>query len=505
MLARVHSSTLWGVDAVLVHIEVQLLSALRRFSIVGLPDGVVREAKERVRCAIENSGFPFPNGEVIVNLAPADLPKAGSAFDLAIASGILVALGLLPHSAIDRRLLLGELALDGTVKPARGALAAACLARELEFGVVASPHSAREARLVNEVPVTAITSLAGLVSGRFEAEAAGEPEAPEVGEGSSLSYGDVAGQFEAKRAMEIAAAGWHNVLMIGPPGSGKSMMARRLESILPAPSAEEQIEVIKIRSADHSVELESRHPVQNVRPFRSPHHTLSTAGLVGGGSHPGPGEVSLAHHGVLFLDELPHIKRDALEALREPLETQQVVISRAKQRVSFPANFLLIAAMNPCPCGKRGGTSGTCTCAPGQVQKYMERISGPILDRIDLQTWVPPVALSEFVRLEPGCTETDPTALMAERVRIARQAQVERGAGRLVANSRLSPAQVRRVCKLSTDSVELLESASKRQQLSARGYTRVLKVARTIADLERRAEISDEHVSEALSFRMSAL
>ena len=518
MLARVHSSALWGVDAVPVLIEVQILSALRRFSIVGLPDGVVREAKERVRCAIENSGHQFPASEVIVSLAPADLPKAGSAFDFAIAAGILAALGFVSKDLLEKNILLGELALDGTIKPVRGALAASCLALEMGFGLLLAEENVDEAKLVEVVEVTGVSSLADLSLER------GSPSREISGLGTSPGHGgavenlkqrksrrspsfekphgrtfsDVVGQHAPKRALEIAAAGCHNVLMMGPPGSGKSMLAERVASILPPFSLSEQIEVLKVHSADLSQDPERRGTLPRERPFRAPHHTVTPIGLIGGGGFPTPGEVSLAHRGVLFLDELPHLRRDALEALREPLETQMVTISRSRQRLNFPADFLFIAAMNPCPCGRRGLGNGLCNCLPTQIARYVEKISGPIMDRIDLQIWVPTVSLLDMAteRID------DPTEMMKERVLRAREIQKARVFGMVRTNSRLGPNEMRKFCELPKGALGLLQEASKKFSLSARAYSRVLKVARTIADLAGSAGIREEHLSEALSYRM---
>lgn len=510
VLARVYSSALWGVDAVPVSIEVQILSSLRRFTIVGLPDGVVREAKERVRCAVENSGFPFPDSEVIVNLAPADLPKAGSSYDFAIGAGILAAMGFLEPKFLAEHLLLGELALDGSLKPVRGALAAACLAGEMGLGIVLAEGNRAEASLVEGIPVRTMESLADIAVAPERAEFPRESDTtsvplprqlvPSFEKSKGKTFADVVGQCAAKRAIEIAAAGCHNLLMVGPPGSGKSMLAERVGSILPSLSLREQIEVLKVHSADSSQDPDARRFPSSVRPFRSPHHSISSVGLIGGGSFPSPGEVSLAHRGVLFLDEFPHLRRDALEALREPLETQTVCISRSRQRLCFPADFLFVAAMNPCPCGKRGMKGGNCRCHPLQVQKYMERISGPILDRIDLQIWVPPASFRE---LSTELIE-DPTATMRERVERARELQKERCGQEGRTNSRLQPNELRKHCKLEEASLVLLERAANKYQLSARAYSRVLRVARTIADLDGTERIREEHLSEALSYRIGA-
>jgi len=508
MVARVSSSTLIGIDAVRIDIETQIISALRRFAIVGLPDGVLREAKDRVRCAIENSGFSFPSGELVVNLSPAGLPKTGSGFDLGIALSVLAAAGYISPRALERILVLGELALDGSIKPVPSVLAAACLTKSLpDYELLIPIESSKELHMFSNLRIRAVSTLAESVL-----HFSGEREVPlmscekavalQAAQRSEAGFGDVVGQYAAKRAMEIVAAGGHNLLMVGPPGSGKSMLAARLPSILPPLSLEEQIEVSKVYAAHAQVgdfaSTRSRSNLISQRPFRAPHHSMSTPGLIGGGPNPAPGEISLAHRGVLFIDEITEVKREALEALRQPLETSRMTISRAKMRVQFPADFVLVAAMNPCPCGRRGSSNGICRCPSAQVTRYLSKLSGPISDRIDLQIWVPPVPVGE---LHEGAQE-DSTHKMRERVQRARKRQYSRLGGARV-NARLRPGELKDYCRLDGESFKLLERASTKFQLSARAFSRILKVARTIADLEDFEEIRPEHIAEVLTYRLS--
>ena len=525
MAARVKCTTLVGIEAYGVDVETQIIGSLRRFSIVGLPDGVLREAKDRVRCAIENSGFEFSHREVVVSLAPASLPKCGSGFDLAIALSILAAEGHIPAAALHNRAFLGELTLDGRVKPVPGEIAAALYAQARGRELVVSDLSAPHAALVPGVKVRGIVSLLQAVlflNSRAEVSVVSAVERSLLtGNTAALGFRDVIGQGAAKRAMEISAAGGHNLLMIGPPGAGKSMLARRMLSIVPPLDESEAIEVTKIYSGV-AVQNRGGTPGEQAgflmleRPFRTPHHTISAAGLIGGGSNPIPGEISLAHKGVLFLDEFVELRRDVLESLREPLENRSVVISRAKMRIRFPADFLLLAAMNPCPCGRHGlqpespgpervpgrarpeGPGHFCECPPQAIRRYLSRLSGPIVDRMDLQVWLPAVPFAELVK---ECGE-DPTPAMRVRVESARSIQAGRykAAGKL--NTHLETEEIKRFCNLSEPSRKLLEAAARKLSLSARGYMRVMRVSRTVADLMGAEVITQEHLAEALSYRM---
>lgn len=507
-VARVRSAALFGVDAQEVSVEAQIAGALRRFAVVGLPDSVLRESKDRVRCAIENSGFSFPHHEVIVNLAPASLPKAGAGFDLPIALSILAADRQLRSELLEQTLIIGELGLDGEIKSVPGALATAALARKLGLrAVLVSPHAAEEAALVSGVEVIAVARLeeavallAGNISSAERIVRRSETATVQI---QSPGFGDVVGQHAVKRALEIVAAGAHNLLMVGPPGSGKSMLAGRLTSILPPLSLSETIEVSKVYSAVAAAGqpgFGKRTRVIRTRPFRAPHHTASSVGLIGGGSMPVPGEISLAHTGVLFLDEFPEFRRDVLEALRQPLEAKRITVSRAKLRLNFPADFILLAAMNPCPCGMRGTGAGRCTCSENEIRRYAGKLSGPVLDRIDLQVFVPPVPVMELQAKLAG----DPTPQMRARVLAARKIQHARYQSDARTNSHIGTRELRDFCALSSEGETLMRRAAERMQLSARGYTRMLRLARTIADLEGVDRIEIPHLTEALSYRMSA-
>jgi magnesium chelatase family protein len=500
MLARVRAAAVLGVQAFPVLVEADLQAGLPTFSTVGLPDEAVRESRDRVRAAIMNSGFAFPAGRVTVNLAPADLRKEGSSFDLAIAVGLLAAQGLARAEAAADLLLIGELSLDGGLKEVRGMLPIALAAREQGArGMVVPPGNAAEAALVREIEVYPAKTLAMVVAflnGEEAIErAAGAGEEEPEGE-ESVALEEVRGQEFARRALEIAAAGGHNLLFVGPPGSGKTLMTRCLPGILPPLSFEEALETTRIHSVAGLVS--AKQPLVRRRPFRAPHHTVSNAGLIGGGSHPRPGEVSLAHNGVLFLDELPEFSRRVLENLRQPLEAGEVTIARAALTLTYPARFMLAAAMNPCPCGYRGDRARACRCIPIEIDRYRGRISGPLLDRIDLHVEVPALEYRELAEAPAG----EGTATVRGRVGAARLRQRERLAGSAAfCNAQMGARETRRWCAPDEGGARLLEGAMRALGLTARGYARVLKVARTIADLAGEERVCATHVAEAVQYR----
>jgi len=504
MLARVRSAAVLGVDAYPVEVEVDLSNGLPSLSTVGLPQSAVKEGRERVHAAIVNAGFEFPLRRITINLAPADRPKAGSGFDLAIALGILVASGQVPPGALAELVVLGEIGLEGDVRPVRGALPVAQCARAngARCLVVPAPN-APEAALVEGLEVRAAASLSevcGFLAGRvaLPLARANVGAALRAAAADSVDFAEVRSQAVAKRALEIAAAGAHNLLMIGPPGAGKTMLARRLPTILPSLSLEEALEATKIHSVAGT--LPEGHPLVAARPFRAPHHTVSDAGMIGGGSWPRPGEVSLSHAGVLFLDELPEFRRNVLEALRQPLEDGVVTLSRAAMSLSFPARFMLAAAMNPCPCGHHGDPVRSCRCEPVAVERYHARVSGPLLDRIDIHLPVPAVPPADF---SAGAPPAEPSTAIRARVEAARCIQQDRFRGRpgVHANAHMGARDVRTFCRLGEPAERLLRQAIAQLGLSARAHTRVLKLARTIADLAAAPEIDPMHVSEAIQYR----
>jgi magnesium chelatase family protein len=502
MLSKVQSASLFGIDAFPVEVEVDIASrGMPHFYIVGLPDASVKESRDRVRAALKNNGYNFPLRPVTINLAPADLKKEGSSFDLPIAVGLTASEGLIGQDTLKGFILTGELSLDGRIKPVKGALSTALLAREQGLKLILPAENAREAAVVHGISVLGAQALPDVIeflrgNGSLKEFSTDIEESMRERTLYDEDFLDVKGQEHAKRALEVTASGGHNALMIGPPGAGKTMLSRRIPAILPPMTFEEALETTRI----HSVAgiLREGKALLATRPFRSPHHTISDVALIGGGQFPRPGEVSLAHNGVLFLDELPEFKRSVLEVLRQPMESGDVTVSRATASITYPARFMLISAMNPCPCGYLGDERHQCTCTPSQIIRYRARVSGPLMDRIDIHIEVPAVPFKDLRAGDSGERSEDIRA----RVVKARERQLKRFHGQgLYSNGQMKARHIKKYCKLSAPAQSLLDAATQRLGLSARAYTRILKLSRTIADMEGTEDIQPQHLSEAIQYR----
>ena len=511
MLVKVFSACVQGLQATTVTIEVNSTRGIR-FILVGLPDNAVKESHERIMAAIENSGYPFPTRAITVNLAPADIRKEGSGFDLPLAIGILATENHVDSRQLERFMMVGELSLDGSIMPVKGALPIAIKAREMGFdGLFVPEQNVREAAVVNNLDVYGVRHINQVV-GHLNGMQILEPtridtRAEFYAQQATFDFdfAEVKGQEQVKRALEIAAAGGHNLVMVGPPGSGKSMLAKRLPGILPPLTLQESLETTQIHSV--AVNLPAGCSLIAHRPFRAPHHTISPVALVGGGQNAQPGEISLAHNGVLFLDELPEFPRQVLEVMRQPLEDRQINIARAKYSITYPASFMFVASMNPCPCGYYGDPTHHCTCTPGQVSRYLSKISGPLLDRIDIHCEIQAVPFAQLSRMQPG----EPSSAIRERVIKARKIQTERfshipvAAGRegsrVHCNAQMTEKMLHQYAEPDAASLEMLRLAMERLKLSARAYNRILKVARTIADLEGSEHVQSQHIAEAIGYR----